>query len=110
MRYSEINLLRNALRAARKTVLLFVISILASQVFSKSSQGEDKTSNFQYLKKFNSVFDFVQQRYVDEIDPKVLYEGAMKGLLNAFNDPYTSYLDSDTIRDLSDTTKGNSEV
>ncbi len=107
MRYSEINLLRNALRAARKTVLLFVISILASQVFSKSSQGEDKTSNFQYLKKFNSVFDFVQQRYVDEIDPKVLYEGAMKGLLNAFNDPYTSYLDSDTIRDLSDTTKGN---
>ena len=107
MHYSDSNLLRNVLRTTRKTFLLFILSILASQCFSKSSAGEDKASNFQYLKKFNSVFDFVQQRYVDEIDPKILYEGAMKGLLNAFNDPYTSYLDSDTIRDLSDTTNGN---
>lgn len=77
----------------------------AHQCFSQSSY--QKQSNFQYLRKLNQIFEFVQQNYVDEVDGKVLYEGAMKGLMKAFDDPYTSYLDHETIRDLSDTTTGN---
>ena len=89
-----------------RAAVFFAVSVFASQCFAQSSVSDEKVSNFYYLKKLNSVFDLVQQYYVDEVDPKVLYEGAMKGLMNAFNDPYTSYLDADTIRDLSDTTKG----
>ncbi|MCR5401136.1 MAG: S41 family peptidase [Treponema sp.] len=107
MRNSENKVFTGILSATRKICGFFVLSVLSSQCFSQSSVNDDKVSNFQYLKKFNSVFDFVQQNYVDEVDPKVLYEGAMKGLMNSLNDPYTSYLDSDTIRDLSDTTTGN---
>lgn len=107
MQNSENNVLFGILSTARKILTFFMLSIISSQCFSQSSVSDDKVSNFQYLKKFNSVFDFVQQNYVDEVDPKVLYEGAMKGLMNSLNDPYTSYLDSDTIRDLSDTTTGN---
>ncbi len=107
MRNSENNVFVSILSVTRKICGFFVLSVLSSQCFSQSSVKDDKVSNFQYLKKFNSVFDFVQQNYVDEVDPKVLYEGAMKGLMNSLNDPYTSYLDSDTIRDLSDTTTGN---
>ncbi len=59
------------------------------------------------MKKLNSVFDYVQQNYVDELDPKILYEGAIKGMLDAIGDPYTLYLDSDYMRDLTDTTTGN---
>lgn len=103
----ENNLFKSLICAARKILSAFILSVLASQCFSQSSIKDDRVSNFQYLKRFNAVFDFVQQNYVDEIDPEVLYEGAMKGLLNSFDDPYTSYLDSDTIRDLSDTTTGN---
>lgn len=58
------------------------------------------------MKTINSVFDFVQQNYVEEIDPKILYEGALKGMLNAIGDPYTLYLDADAMRDLTDTTEG----
>lgn len=94
-------------RTLSSAISFFVLSICASQCFAQSSASTDKTSNFQYLKKLNSVFDFVQQNYVDEVDPKVLYEGAMKGLMNSLGDPYTSYLDESTIRDLSDTTNGN---
>ncbi len=90
-----------------KGLSFFVISICASQCFAQSSADTNRTSNFQYLKMFNSVFEFVQQNYVDEVDPKVLYEGALKGMMEAFDDPYTSYLDEATMRDLSDTTKGN---
>ncbi|MDE5898059.1 MAG: S41 family peptidase [Treponemataceae bacterium] len=94
-------------RRAVSAASFFIISILASQCFAQSAVESDHVSNFQYLKTLNSVFDFVQRNYVDEIDPKTLYEGAMKGLMNSLGDPYTSYLDTDTIRDLSDTTTGN---
>lgn len=107
MQYSDNSLFKNVLKTTRKVTAFFVLSVLASQCFSQSSVNDDKVSSFQYLKKFNSVFDFVQKNYVDEVDPKVLYEGAMKGMMNALNDPYTSYLDTDTMRDLSDTTTGN---
>jgi len=76
--------------------------------FAQSSfKNENKASSFQYMKKLNSVFDFVEQNYVDEIDPRILYEGALKGMLDAIGDPYTLYLDPNYMRDLSDTTSGS---
>lgn len=91
---------------ARKIIFTAIFALALAQCFSQSGLSDERQNNFYYLKKLNSVFEFVQQNYVDEIDPKVLYEGAMKGLMGAFNDPYTSYLDTSTIRDLSDTTSG----
>ncbi|AEE17663.1 S41 family peptidase [Treponema brennaborense] len=61
----------------------------------------------QYIELLGSVFDFVHRNYVDEVDPAVLYEGAMKGLLDSFGDPYTSYMDTSMMRGLNDTTVGN---
>ena len=88
-------------------VTLFIV-FFTSQCFAQSSAEKDsKISSFQYVKKLNSVFDFVQQNYVDEIDPKILYEGALKGMLDAIGDPYTLYLDPNAMRDLTDTTAGS---
>ncbi len=89
---------------------IFAAALLlcASQCFAESSlENDSKITSFQYVKKLNQVFDFVQQNYVDEVDPKILYEGALKGMLDAIGDPYTLYLDSDYMRDLSDTTSGS---
>lgn len=71
-----------------------------------NNDDDNKISSFQYMKKINSVFDFVQQNYVEELDPKILYEGALKGMLDAIGDPYTLYLGPDAMRDLSETTVG----
>lgn len=98
---------RKFLRGFCSVASFFVLSICASQCFAQSSTFSDRTSSFQYLRQFNSVFEFVLQNYVDEVDPKVLYEGAMKGMMDSLKDPYTSYLDEDTMRDLSDTTSGS---
>lgn len=89
-----------------RVIFALCLALFVTQCFAQSEATGERENNFYYLKKLNSVFEFVQQNYVDDIDPKVLYEGAMKGLMNAFGDPYTSYLDTDTIRDLSDTTSG----
>jgi carboxyl-terminal processing protease len=54
-----------------------------------------------------NVFDFIQRHYVDEVDPHVIYEGAMNGMLNALGDPYSVYMPEKEMADLSDTTQGN---
>ena len=88
--------------------IAIVFLLCSFQCFAESSvENDTKITSFQYVKKLNSVFDFVQQNYVDEIDPKILYEGALKGMLDAIGDPYTLYLDSDYMRDLNDTTSGS---
>lgn len=83
------------------------LSILFTSSCFGQSSSEARASSFQYMKKLNQVFDFVQQNYVDELDPKILYEGAIKGMLDSIGDPYTLYLDPDYMRDLNDTTTGN---
>ena len=88
--------------------IAIVFLLCSFQCFAESSvENDTKITSFQYVKKLNSVFDFVQQNYVDEIDPRILYEGALKGMLAAIGDPYTLYLDPDYMRDLSDTTSGS---
>ncbi len=86
-----------------------VVLLFTSQCFAQSStnKNQSKVSSFQYMKNFNQVFDYVLQNYVDELDPKSLYEGALKGMLDSIGDPYTLYLDPEYMRDLNDTTAGN---
>ena len=94
----------------KKIIKIIAVAFLlcSFQCFAESSvENDSKITSFQYVKKLNSVFDFVQQNYVDELDPKILYEGALKGMLDAIGDPYTLYLDSDYMRDLNDTTSGS---
>jgi carboxyl-terminal processing protease len=104
------NISKNNSRIVRtivSAVFFLGVSIVSSQCFAQSSVDSQSVSNFQYMKKISAVFDYVQQNYVDEVDAKVLYEGALKGMLEALKDPYTLYLDPNTMRDLSDTTAGN---
>lgn len=88
-------------------ICVICISVLFTSSCFGQNSNESKATSFQYMKKLNQVFDFVQQNYVDELDPKILYEGAIKGMLDAIGDPYTLYLDPDYMRDLNDTTTGN---
>ena len=97
---------RRAIGAACFLSLVF----FASQCFAQSSSmsaSEAADASIRYSKIITNVLNFVQQNYVDEIDPEVLYEGAMKGMMDALGDPYTVYLDSESLRSLTDTTAGN---
>jgi len=54
-----------------------------------------------------NVLDFILRYYVDEVDPKVLFEGAMNGMFEALDDPYSVFLSASDMDDLSHTTQGN---
>ncbi|AEF84182.1 carboxyl- protease [Treponema primitia ZAS-2] len=93
-------------------VLWFVATLVLCAVFifvsvpRASAQGEEQDSK-KYTSIIQSVFDFIQKRYVEEVDPKVLYEGTMTGMFNALGDPYTAFLPESAMSDLNDTTQGN---
>ncbi len=91
-------------------LVVLVLGIGASVCFAKSSAGtgtSDEKKKREYMELMNSVFDYVSRNYVEEIDAKVLYEGAMKGMLESLDDPYTTYLNEKDWSSLSDTTVGN---
>ncbi|MDE7392599.1 MAG: peptidase S41, partial [Treponemataceae bacterium] len=97
------------LRVGNFVLAFLLVSIFASQCFAQSSAQSSKNSareSRQYMEMMNGIFDFVQKNYVDEVDPAVLYRGALKGMLESLEDPYTLYLDTSTMRSLSDTTEG----
>ncbi|HOS34974.1 MAG TPA: peptidase S41, partial [Treponemataceae bacterium] len=74
---------------------LLVFTLASPRLFARD-RSETGESSERYLQLFEYVFGFVRDNYVDEVDPSVLYKGAMKGMLEALDDPYTSYIDSES--------------
>jgi len=94
------------------SVCFYLSFFLVSQCFAQSSsasanEAKEKESVQYYTRIVSSVLDFANKYYVDEIDPKLLYEGAMKGMMDALGDPHTMYMDEDTFKDLTYTTSGS---
>ena len=91
-------------------VVLILVFLPGVSVFSQtapSSFNDYDIKRREYIQLLSNVFDFVHRNYVDEVDPEILYQGAMEGLMNAFGDPYTTYMDLSLSRSISDTTSGN---
>jgi carboxyl-terminal processing protease len=89
------------------TFIFLFFSLVSPSVFAQGKTEDSKKSE-QYMQLFMYVFNFVQSNYVDEVDPKVLYQGAMKGMLESLKDPYTTYIDPESLlgTSLKDTTTG----
>jgi carboxyl-terminal processing protease len=88
------------------TLALCGIFILAS-VPRAEAQGAEQDAARRYTSIIQNVFDFIRNHYVEQVDPKVIYEGAMSGMFQALGDPYSSFLPESEMSDLNDTTQGN---
>lgn len=87
---------------------LLVFTLASPSIFAQDKTEETK-NNERYFQLFQYVFSFVQSNYVDKVDSRVLYEGAMKGMLDAIGDPYTTYINRESLLGMSlkDTTTGS---
>jgi len=78
-----------------------------------SAQGNapEGTTNAAQIRNYSSimqnVFDFIIRNYVEEVDPRVIFEGAMNGMFGALEDPYSTFLTEKDMKDMSDTTQGS---
>ncbi len=90
---------------AGTAIIAFLFVLVASpSIFAQG--GGSSSSSDRHLETFSQVFRYVQNNFVDEIDPEVLLEGALKGLFESLGDPYSAYLSPTDMRGLSDTTTG----
>jgi carboxyl-terminal processing protease len=94
-------------RAVWIAVTAFLVAVLALLAFSpRVLAGNREADNQRLLEMFAGAFADVQKNYVDEVDPKVLIDGALKGMFESLKDPYSLFLNAEEMRDMGDTTTG----
>ena len=102
--------LKSVKKAVSSGAALFLLAIGTSQCFAQSEAASSDKKAFQerqFLEIINTLYYYIEQNYVDEVDPQKLYEGALRGMLESLDDPYSVYMDSSEWRSLTDITVGN---
>ena len=93
--------------------ILLLVSLVLSSVAACSPVNITVTSpsSGQDLDIVEEVWDIILQDYVekDSIDADALRQGAIRGMLEALDDPYTSYLDAEAYQLSLDDLKGKFE-
>ncbi len=90
---------------------LFIISALflfLSAVNSQAKQLDKYQDTYRELEIFSDVLSILQKNYVDEVENKKLFKGAINGMLNSL-DPHSSYLDKEDFNELKSETRGDFE-
>ena len=82
------------------TLILGVILVVPGVFAQRQDRGD------QLNELFRQVYEYVEQNFVEDVDPEVLIEGALRGMFEALDDPYSEYLDERSLQDLRDTSRG----
>jgi len=82
------------------SVILISTVSFAPSIFAQAQQERTQGAApyMQYLQYLNEA---LQRYYVDEVDPEILFQGAAEGMLNALQDPYTMYIDNESLTGVS---------
>ena len=84
-------------------VLVFVLGMIIGTGMVRYSQADNET--YDNLKTFSEVLSLVQKNYVEEVNPKELIYGAIKGML-ADLDPHSSFMTPEKYKEMQVDTKG----
>ncbi len=88
-------------------ILIGIIAVLCLAVnsgFSKS-RGGGSSETFDGIQLFAEVLAKIEANYVDEVKPKDLIYGAIRGMVGTL-DPYSQFMDTDQYNELETDTKG----
>ncbi|MCX8083545.1 MAG: S41 family peptidase [Calditerrivibrio sp.] len=93
-----------------KVLVVFIIATaLVMTIFAvakvKSVYAQKGISKFQYLEMFSDALDIIERKYVDQVDPQKLIQGAIKGMLNEL-DPHSNFMDKQAFDNFKTEIKG----
>ena len=86
--------------------ILFTFAVIPGAA-AQGNANSAQTQRTNYPSLLQNVFNFIIQNYVEDVDPHVLFEGAMNGMFGALEDPYSVYMTESDMSSMSDTTQGN---
>lgn len=92
-------------RAVWGSITILLVAAVLILTVTPSLFAQDYSETDRAVDVFESVLRFVEENYVDEVDPDVLLEGALEGLFESL-DRFSYYLDEEEMRDLTMTTTG----
>ncbi len=92
-------------------VLVFVGGIITGRNIDTETLGAfdiGRISNSVNLDRFWKVWDVVASNYVDsdKVDVEKMVDGAIKGMVNSFDDPATVYLDKEETEEFDSASEG----
>jgi len=94
----------------RIVALVLLLSLAGSLIATSQMFGEldeaSSSNNLAQLFLFNSILSYLRQGYVEEVDSKILIEGAIKGMLGKL-DPHTTYMSPEEYKRLLSDTSGS---
>src|SRR5690625_79143 len=62
--------------------------------FTKEGTDNDLNENLQTIKQ---AYELIEHHYVGDVESDQLLEGAIQGMLETLNDPYSSYMNADAM-------------
>jgi len=77
--------------------------VTTSETFQSSSFSRND------LYKVHALYDDIKENYYEDVDSNKLVEGALKGMTDALDDPYTSYLGKKDAKKFTDSLSGDFE-
>lgn len=95
---------------AMTAIITFVVTVLLSMgllyMSGRYSLTFDKRSvDSDTVKKFNDVRNILQNSFYEKIDTNKLIEGAISGMADSLNDPYTVYYNKEQMKWFTDMQK-----
>lgn len=60
----------------------------------------------KHLQIFHEIVSYIETDYVERVEEKSLYQGAIRGLISSLNDPHSRFMSQDDFKELQDETRG----
>ncbi|AZP05366.1 S41 family peptidase [Jeotgalibaca ciconiae] len=80
-----------------------------SPFYPLTSSQVSNISGIQGSKNLQAVYELIMENYIDEVDGETLVSGALQGMVNAIEDPYSQYLNIDESDSLDETISASFE-
>lgn len=96
-------------KISNKWLLLVLVLLGGFILFVPSTDSKVSSSGkgiYKDIKTFNEVFDLVKKNYVDEVDPRLLIQGAINGMIKTL-DPHSAFMNPEMYKELEVETKGH---
>lgn len=67
-----------------------------------SGSGKDEVKHLKDMEKVEQAFNLIKQNYLKGAEDKQLIEGAIQGMLATLGDPYSTYMDVETMTEFNE--------
>ena len=92
---------------AGRLLLAIIIAVVAYNAGLRSSNGSAQGNGSLALARFNEVLTLIQEQHVGPKTDAALVNGAIKGLVNSLNDPYSQYLTAEEMASMKEGLSGS---